>query len=224
VERLIQEVIDDPYIPIYWGRNQKGMVAEGELNEEEIQHAKAVWLQARDNAVRTAQQLSAIGLHKEEVNRHLEPFGHIHVIVTATELGNFFNLRQDKHAHRLMQALSGAMLESAKQSKPKRIAMGRWHLPYVTQQEHDEYDEKICRMLSVARCARVSYAKHDGSDPSVKEDCELHDNLKTNLHMSAFEHQATPLLYVCKNSANFYGWRQYRQDIPNENRPVYLGF
>ena len=112
----------------------------------------------------------------------------------------------------------------AKASKPKRIAMGRWHLPYVTQQERDEYDEKICRMLSVARCARVSYAKHDGSAPDVKEDCELHDNLKKNLHMSAFEHQATPTLYVCKNAANFYGWKQYRQEIPNENRPTYPGF
>lgn len=223
VERKIQEVMDDPYVPIYWGKNQKGMVAEGELGPEEKAQAEAIWLHSRDQTVSYVKELVKLGLHKEEANRLLEPFSHIDVIFTSTEWGNFYNLRRDKNAHRLMQALAGAAYEAQRQSTPVRVNMGHWHLPYITKEEREEYDERILRMASVARCARVSYAKHDGSVPSIKEDCALHDQLKERLHMSAFEHQATPMIYVCKNSGNLWGWEQYRKEIPNENRPIYNG-
>ena len=34
VQRLIQDVMDDPVIPMHWGANQKGMQADKECDED----------------------------------------------------------------------------------------------------------------------------------------------------------------------------------------------
>lgn len=220
-ERLIQEVLDDPYVP-RMEHEQKGMQTAGPLGVADEVLAYSAWFTARDAAVTQARKLIGLGVHHDSVNRLLEPFGHIHVIVTATEYGNFYNLRQDSHAHYLMRMLSTEMLIAANNSKPKHVAVGEWHLPYVTETEWTALTTAECKAVSVARCARISYAMHDGSAPVVGDDLVLHEKLKTNLHMSAFEHQATPI-YADAVSANFIGWRQYRREIPNENRPKFDG-
>src|ERR1700689_3019209 len=33
VKRMIEQVMSDPFIPLYWGKNQRGMQANGECNE-----------------------------------------------------------------------------------------------------------------------------------------------------------------------------------------------
>src|SRR5215831_14338248 len=47
-------VLDDPYLPIYWGRNEAGMQATTELNEEEISACKSVIYSLRNAAVAAA--------------------------------------------------------------------------------------------------------------------------------------------------------------------------
>src|SRR5258706_8710831 len=62
VERLIKDVIDDPYVPVHWGRNQKGMQAFEE-NPAPIVHPEfgynwkneEAWLKARDEMIVYAQ-------------------------------------------------------------------------------------------------------------------------------------------------------------------------
>jgi hypothetical protein len=70
---------------------------------------------------------------------------------------------------------------------------------------------------SVARCARVSYMKHDNSNPSIEEDIELYNMLvvrpyksdKITLgvdeptHESPTEHQATPMDYSSNSDWNW---------------------
>src|SRR6185312_10278937 len=51
VEKQLQRVLDDPFIPVHWGVNQRGMQAASELTSAEIPHAEATWLTARDYAV-----------------------------------------------------------------------------------------------------------------------------------------------------------------------------
>ena len=53
VDRLIQDVMDDPAMPINWGSNKPGMQAGDELPSGEIG-----WLMARDDAVRNARQMN----------------------------------------------------------------------------------------------------------------------------------------------------------------------
>jgi thymidylate synthase ThyX len=224
VERLIQDVIDDPAMPVFWGRNQKGMQAIEEYDNPE--GAKRLWLEARDNAVKQATTLHIVSLHKQIVNRVLEPFCHINVVVTATEWANFFALRRHKDAQPEIHALADAMWEAHGDSVPSRLEPGEWHLPYCNIAATSQTDLNI--KLSVARCARVSYRTHEGKEPDIEDDLKLYDRLigSIPLHASPAEHQATPDKCgtipgqydwnIPWQHGNFIGWRQYRKTLPNE--------
>lgn len=156
------------------------------------------------------------GAHKQVVNRILEPWSHISVVVTATEWANFFALRDHKDADPTMRALAQAMKKAMKASEPKLVKQGEWHLPYIRPHEMELYDTEILLMRSAARCARVSYLRHDGQMPSLSDDRRLYKQLVEGdlVHASPTEHQATPSddgFY-----ANFRGWLQFRKFIPNE--------
>ena len=93
VQRLLADIEEDPAMPVHWGVNQKGMQAHEEMDAFQISAAKALWLEARDNALSYARALDGMGLHKQLTNRITEPWAHISVVCTATEWDNFFMLR-----------------------------------------------------------------------------------------------------------------------------------
>ena len=247
VERLLQDVMDDPAMPVFWGRNQRGMQAVEELEPEVKEWAVNDWLRARDLAVTMARSMLRLNVHKQLVNRLIEPYCHIRVVVTATEWANFFALRRHKDAQPEMKALADAIWEVQQASKPKLLLPGQWHLPYVDAQIEDddtqsyryhlgEYGLRFieleeARKMSVASCARTSYKTHDGRDPVLEEDLLLCDRLLASvpLHASPAEHQATPdnTCYDMdtggdtfghkEEHGNFTGWRQYRKMLPKEN-------
>jgi len=236
VEKMIKMVKEDPYIPTHWGKNQKGMQAEQELNDSEQLSAREYWHMARENAVRATQNLLHVGVHKQITNRLLEPFMWHTVIVTATEWTNFFNLRCNPMAHPEIKLAAELMRDAMQESAPLRLDYGQWHLPlcpelWETANQYPSKPEDLlywCK-ISVGRCARVSYLTHDGKrDPQA--DIELTDRLLEAGHLSPFEHVARPMTYEeikdhergCEPvnsvpfSGNFRGWVQYRKVIPNE--------
>lgn len=229
VTKIIQRVMDDPAMPVAWGLNQRGMQAGEEVTGDVRKKAIDIWLSARDAAVAHAEQLIELGLAKQVVNRILEPFAHIRVIVTATDWTNFFNLRCHPAADPTMQLLALTMNEALFASTPKRLRDSEWHLPYVTaveRQQIDWYDDgddtghlplETAIKYSVARCARVSYAKHGTENIDHIADVDLYDKLLASGHMSPFEHQAFPLFNAHEKSANFTGWFQYRKRLPHES-------
>jgi hypothetical protein len=209
VERMIQDVLDDPAMPVWWGKNQAGMQALEELSNINLYEAKKRWLLARDSAVTHAHHMIAEGAHKQIVNRVLEPWCHINVVVTATEWANFFALRRHKDAQPEMHALADAMWEAREVSTPKVLHPGDWHTPYVdpsvditlfpTWPKEDVIPQNDwfvgCLIkCSVARCARVSYLTHEGRPPNIDDDLKLYDRLvgAAPIHASPAEHQATP--------------------------------
>ena len=101
--------------------------------------AKTAWRMARDQAVEAAKAFAKAGYHKQVVNRLLEPFAHITVIVTATEWQNFFDLRCHPAADPTMRALAEAMRDAMPESNdPNEISWlhdQEWHLPYVTPED-----------------------------------------------------------------------------------------
>lgn len=99
LDKTIQDVLNDPAIPEFWGKNQKGMQASVELNEKEREAAKTQWLYARDLAVHKARMLQELDVHKQIANRLLEPWMHQTVLCTATEWQNFFALRAHKDCY-----------------------------------------------------------------------------------------------------------------------------
>jgi thymidylate synthase ThyX len=219
VERMIEDVIADPAMPVAWGSNKPGMQAGEELPHWAV--VKDCWLDARDAAVTRAYEMMNLGAHKQIVNRILEPFAHISVIVTATDWGNFFALRCHPDADPTIRALAEAMRDAIAESEPETLQVGDWHLPYIKDIEFCNAPENEAvasnlnlAMVSAARCARVSYLNHDGSQPDIGKDLALADKLLASKHMSPFEHQAR--LSGDEGTAlwgNLRGWDQFRKMV-----------
>jgi thymidylate synthase ThyX len=221
VKKMLGQVLNDPFVPLYWGKNQPGMQANEELEPLRKKSCEEQWLTSRFDAIKAVENLLGLGLHKQIANRLLEPWMWTTTILTATEFGNFYALRDHESAEPHMHALAQAMLAAHMESRPKHLERGQWHLPYVTvdgSPSDDEYTTLI--KLSVARCARVSYMNHDGTDPDPVADIALHDRLLEAGHMSPMEHQATPTPSL--RSGNLVGWTQYRKTIPGENRAHHI--
>lgn len=210
IAKILQRVEDDPVFPVWWGKNQAGMQAEEQLVLPEQLEAREKWLAARNSALQHARDLAALGLHKQIVNRILEPWMWITVIVTSTDWENFFALRCHKAAQPELREIADMMFTAYMFGKgPRRLLDGEWHLPYVDDSELNELSETVLK-VSVGRCARVSYLTHDGKrDPA--EDIKLHDKLAAQDpgHWSPFEHvaQAQSDFPRCRN---FRGFLQYR--------------
>lgn len=220
IERMIQDVIDDPAMPVAWGTNKPGMQAGPEGDNHYIIDCKDRWLTACEDAVENAERMASYGVHKQIVNRLLEPFSHISVVVSATEWQNFFDLRCHPDADPTINALAVAMRSAIQESTPVNAEF--FHLPYVTNSDWKILPSAMSgfesfaflAMISAARCARVSYLNHDGTNPDVQKDLDLAERLVTSKHMSPFEHQA-----MVTNGegtsfwGNFKGWDQHRKFI-----------
>jgi thymidylate synthase ThyX len=204
IEKMIQMATDNPYIPTYWGKNKSGMQAEVEVSEANQEIAKAVWLDARDAAVKYAKQLSIVGIHKETTNRLLEPFMWHTVLITSDLWENFFQLRMDETAHPEIRTLSRMMHEEMLKSYPVNRA---WHIPFIDQEVGDSPNQELLK-VAAARCARLSYLNHFAEKDDAK-DIKLHDRLLDCHHMSPFEHVA--FASSTNNTiGNFNHWYQYR--------------
>lgn len=233
--KLIEQVRTDPAGPTHWGKNQPGMQANEELTSEALLHVKEMWHAAANRAADNAETLAMLGAHKQIVNRIIEPFLHISVVVTSTQWDNFYALRAHPAAQPEIRRLAEYMREAQHRSIPKKLGFGDWHLPYVGEERGRAYNSvekaETIRAIkcSVARCARVSYLNHDGSTPSLYSDLALYDRLmaSTPKHASPAEHQATPAemnrdtfgWIDAELQGNFEGWIQYRKMV-EENVPV----
>lgn len=215
IEKMIARVKDDPYVPLSWGRNQKGMVAASEISPDDRDDAVAEWLAARDHAVKSAKRLSEMHVHKQIVNRLLEPFLFVTTIVSMTEFANFAALRTAPDAQPEIQRIATLMLDAYRTNTPTRVHYDGWHLPLI---QPDELHLPIAtlRRVSAGRCARISYLTHDGRR-DISEDIALYERLTTSHHWSPLEHQATPAASAQVSSGNFRGWLQFRKSFVTEN-------
>lgn len=218
IDKMIELVQTNTAEPIHWGSNKSGMQAGDEIAN--TTSAINVWVDARNDAIKHAKKLQSLGLHKQIVNRVLEPFMWAETIVTATEWDNFFKLRLHEDSQPEIQELAHCMKEAMDNSEPVESKI---HLPYITLDEMEDYvqcsvedTENLSKCLyqyfvpiSAARCARVSYLNHDKSNPDIEKDLATAEKLLSAGHWSPFEHQAYALPEVtpCRN---FIGWEQAR--------------
>jgi hypothetical protein len=216
IAKMIAQVRSDPAMPHEWGKNQPGMQAREELSPEEIADAKRAWMFAANNAANVAEGLATLGLHKQVVNRLLEPFQWIHVVVTSTDYDNFFALRNHPDAQPEIRDLAIEMQDQYDSNRPNRLDIGEWHLPYIRTRWSCPID--TLKKVSAARCCRVSYNKHDGHDATIDEDIALFEKLVTANppHMSPVEHQAQCTDNDCYHG-NFWEWLQYRKILELDN-------
>lgn len=214
VKRLIENTRNNPFVPTYWGKNEPGMQASKQLDGECLELVKLEWVNALDKAIGSVESLSRNNLHKQLACRLIEPWAHISMIMTATDLENFFALRAHPDAQPEFQELAYKMLDAYNNSTPILRKDGEWHIPFGDKMPNGiEFSQKL--KIATARCARTSYLTFDGEINTTK-DYELHDSLLASGHMSPFEHcaYATPDVH----SGNFYGWTQYRKTIVGEEK------
>lgn len=223
VSKVLSQVWNDPAMPVYWGANKPGMQASAELVGWQRKVAEFLWKSSGKVACGVAWLMIKTNLHKQIANRILEPWQRIHVVVTATEWDNFFLLRDHEMAQPEIRELAQKMKLAMGGSIPEYLTGGGWHLPYITDQERMNYSIDLLQKMSVARCARVSYLKHDGGQSTIEEDIKLHERLvgAEPRHSSPAEHQACTMAYSEKDRfiKNFRGWYQYRALLENPPAP-----
>ncbi len=240
--KLLAEV-RDPNLrakPEVWGSEQKGMSPGDELTDEALFWAQFWWDKAANLAADVAEKMAkAEGLlnalpheipHKSIINRIIEPYIHVNCLVTGTDRGwmNWHGLRLDKNADPTLQILAQKTYQVWKESKPKLLQPGQWHLPfieldidgssiYAASANIDDFidHQKTAKKISAARCARLSYLSFETNKRStIEEDLKLYQRLvgSNPIHASPCEHQATPDIKIKQYNSHdgqldYEGWQ-----------------
>ena len=188
-----------PYLPFDVRKQEKGMQGYENIDDGDLSifqnTVENLYYEVCHEIVLWSKGVAAI--HKQHLNRYIEPWMLQKKVVTATEWDNFFNLRLHPDAQPEIQELARCMKGAMDLVVPTKLRPGEWHLPYVTSDEYNGSEEPSTEdaiKYSVARCARVSYLNHDKSNPDIVKDLALADMLAESGHYSPFEHQATPML------------------------------
>ena len=220
-ESMLEQIKNNPAMPIHWGKNQSGMQAENE-NDQEIEielknetillDKITTWKLASVQAVHLAEDFANAGYHKQIVNRLVEPYQIMKTIVTATEYDNFFYLRCHKDAQPEIQELANCMYQAYKTSDSQMLYNYEWHLPFIEnyRDENDvlhygnietELTLEHAKMISASCCAQTSYRKNDDT---YEKALKIYDKLITSKppHSGPFEHQATPIFEIRKGWLN----------------------
>ena len=151
-EKMLKMVEEDPFIPIAWQKDHKGMQGTEYFTNENmfiwdsdkhinkngvlfIDSFKEDWLDARDSVIKYAKNLhngrrqsegheyyKNSKLTKQLCNRLLEPFMWHTVLVTATEYDNFFELRCPKYEW------NNKVFKSRKNVKNYAIDKNQWNV------------------------------------------------------------------------------------------------
>ncbi len=209
IKRVIRQVLTNPFVPEF-RRNRRGMVAGGEFGKTQAFVYKLIWRLASVVACGFAFLLSKA--HKQYANRLLEPWMWAKVIVTSTEWDNFFKQRISKEAEPSMNAVAKSMKQALCDSEPDTLLDYGWHVPLIEGGDYWGHNITIDTIakLSAARCARVSYLRHNDAR-SHEEDIKLFDRLVDSGHWSPLEHvvQAVP---AALQEGNLSGFRQLRHE------------
>ena len=235
LKKYRKEVEENPYIPVKFGTNQKGMQA-GEETDASASHGKTVWKISAKIAWLMHSMMEKANIHKEVANRILEPYVWVEETLTVEHdaLVEMGKLRIHEDAQEDIRVVIEMMLEAAEQNTPLLLKNDEWHLPYVVRKRNDDDDKlsyfdndgKILTLdeaivCSAARCARSSYANHDNSMTTHENDSKLADRLigSDPMHLSPFEHQARPFNDEKEKerfSSNFRHFFQQRKAIEFE--------
>lgn len=94
-KKMIEAVQNDPFVPIAWQKHHSGMQGTEYFQPPYHEDCQILWLEARDKAVESAQELHEYGVTKQLCNRLLEPFMWTTMLITGSKEGwdNFFELR-----------------------------------------------------------------------------------------------------------------------------------
>lgn len=221
IKKNLDEVRINPVLPRHLTLNEPGMVGTKEITDfnkkEDIYDSLAMLANMTVTAIEFLEK--EYHLHKQVLNRYLEPFLNTKEVVTSTEWDNFFTLRLAPDAEPHIQELAALIKEGLKQSIPKLVKENGVHLPYVTEEEKAKYPINTLMKISSSRCARCSYKLYDGTT-DIEKDLILYEKLRKGKHLSPMEHVAIADYKDYEGNwanpeyhGNFVGWCQHRKYV-----------
>lgn len=179
-------------------------------NPVEALESYEAWEKAKEDAIFWSKAFYDAGYHKQVYNRITEPYQMIKVVLSGTELENYFWLRNHGAADPTLEELARCMHEAREQSSPQLLYAGEYHLPYIhtvrtplvdgtpkllyfaDSGSMDSLDLQDAIKMSCARTAAVSFRNEDYT---LEKCLEVYERLigDDRKHASAFQHQATPI-------------------------------
>ena len=228
VSKLIKLVNEKCATPIEWGMNAKGMQSVGLLGRHSMLEANEIWHRLAKHACAAAMELDSLKLHKQIVNRVLEPYQMIKVVCTATSYDNFFHLRKHPDAQPEIRELATVMWKALEDSSPFITVPGEWHVPYVTREnnehgisyyiweEQENLEKQAIKVyipvedaikISASCCAQVSY-RILNTDASKANDIFFRLVESKPVHASPLEHQATPMSNITNGCNDCASWEK----------------
>lgn len=244
VPTMIKQVRENTGMPVRFGAANKGMQDAGEHNDlvtctnemaESLggMYPKDAWVFAANQAADLAQAFHDAGYAKQICNRLIEPFQNVKMVVTATDLDNFYWLRDHYMADPTIEALAKAIKKSHEDSVPIVLEPGEWHVPYyqeglwcevyTTNETGEEISTdmygvslKDALAVSASCCAQASYRKLDDTLEKAKgvvARLNLGVDLTEPCHASPTEHQATP---ISESYSNDPSDDTYGENLPHQ--------
>lgn len=138
---------EDLFVPQF-RKNKPGMQPGDYLSAAEQVQAEAIWRDMAEYCLKRTAELAdktSLNIHKQWVNRPLEWFGYIDVLITSTDWSNFDGLRIHGDAQDEIRVLAEMMLEARDFAEPKMLKHGEWHLPYITAEDVEEASRLVMR-------------------------------------------------------------------------------
>lgn len=200
IQKVIDMVNTNPAMPVSFGRNQPGMQAKEELQGEELDNAVELWYRAAQRAIEIAECMKGNGLHKQVVNRILEPYQFMKVCITSTNWNNWFELRNHSDADPTIKELAEVMLEAMDLSDTDILYANDWHIPFVDFSRDEKHNQvfysnneivslETALMISCSCAAQTSYRLLNSSKDKA---IEIYKKLIESkpAHASPWEHCA----------------------------------
>lgn len=206
VEKMLEQISNQPAYPVHWGKNQSGMQAREELNETDAAAAMGWWWMGAQLMVDHVRQCP-VPLHKQVINRVLEPWMLMTVVVTATDWNNWRALRAHPDAQPEIYELAKQVVELLDKTEPFQLFARELHVPFV-ERERLEYGalryfietEDFLEVLSLNEALQVSAScsaqtSFRALDFSLEKAHRIYKKLVEDrpVHASPFEHQASAL-------------------------------
>lgn len=237
VPTMLKQVRENPAFPVRFGAANAGMQDKGthesyvimpdpdDLGEYYFATNEDAWRQSAIVAADLAEAFHDAGYAKQICNRLIEPFQMMKVVMTATELNNFFWLRDHEAADPTIAELARKIKKACRHSEPVVLQPGSWHVPYYNsgdwtpsgflsagrdvQVDRFGNDLEHALIISASCCAQVSYRKLDDTIEKARG-VVARLNLKGEepdqpVHASPLEHQASPIAGTTKVKCNDYG-------------------
>ena len=154
----------DLFVPGIVGVNQPGMQASKFLHGTELFEFQHDWVELYKLISEEVTKIQKkYNVHKQTINRVIEPFTYTIGTLTATESAwkHLIWLRKDHASQPEFQELAVKIEDAIRESSPQVLQYGQWHLPWVNSIEAGDNLENV--KISVSCNAQTSYRKNDNS-------------------------------------------------------------